>query len=248
MNYGEIWQLGRHRLMCGDATKASDIELLVGSEKIDLVLTDPPYGIKIQNKDGSIGGAGASSWLRRKSDFKKVINYSKFQGDETTESARKNYEILRDIVSNFIIWGGNYFTDFLPPSGGWIFWDKQKPDGLYFGSGELAYNTCSRVIRKYEHKSNGFIIEGSRDLNPIPRLHPTQKPVELHMKILEDFSKEGDTILDCFGGSGTTLIACEVTNRNCLMMEISPEYCEIIKSRWEKLNPLFNQNKAERIA
>ena len=67
------------------------------------------------------------------------------------------------------------------------------------------------------------------------RLHPTQKPVELHMSILSDFSQPGDVILDCFGGSGTTLIAAELTGRTCLMMEISPDYCDIIKQRYEKL-------------
>ena len=73
------------------------------------------------------------------------------------------------------------------------------------------------------------------DDKSIPKIHPTQKPVELHAHILEDFSKENDIVLDCFGGSGTTLIACEITNRKCLMMEISPQYCEIIIERYKKL-------------
>lgn len=76
---------------------------------------------------------------------------------------------------------------------------------------------------------------GSRKLNPIPRVHPTQKPVELHMKMLEDFTSPDSVVLDCFGGSGTTLIACEATGRKCLMMEISPEYCEVIINRWRNL-------------
>ena len=67
------------------------------------------------------------------------------------------------------------------------------------------------------------------------RIHPTQKPVELHAHILEDFSHEGDIILDCFGGSGTTLIACEITDRKCLMMELSPEYCDVIVNRFNTL-------------
>ncbi|MBQ7578613.1 MAG: site-specific DNA-methyltransferase [Synergistaceae bacterium] len=126
----------------------------------------------------------------------------------------------------------------MPISGGWLFWDKLRPNTLDFGSGELAYNSCSNVVKKYAQKWNGAIREGSKNLNPQPLFHPTQKPVELHMKILQDFSKENDIILDCFGGSGTTLIACEMTGRTCLMMEISPQYCDIICDRYNKLTGL----------
>ena len=103
---------------------------------------------------------------------------------------------------------------------------------IIFGRG-LAWANILTRIKKYKYKWNGNNIAGSPELNK--RIHPTQKPVELHMRILEDFSKPGDIILDCFGGSGTTLIACEMTGRKCLMMEISPEYCDVIRERYEKL-------------
>ena len=123
---------------------------------------------------------------------------------------------------------------FLPPSCGWIFWDKEKDnENLSFGDGELAWSNINTKIKKYSFKWNGFIRNGDKTLNE--KIHPNQKPVELHIKILEDFSKEGDVILDCFGGSGTTLIASECCNRKCLMMEISPEYCEIIINRYQEL-------------
>ena len=241
MKYGEIVNLGRHKLMCGDATKREDVLKLVGDSKIDLVLTDPPYGINVQHKDGTIGsGKTSMSGLNHFGhDFKRTINnYEKIFGDDSTDNARKNYEIINSLTKNFIIWGGQYFANFLPVSGGWIFWDKLRPNTLDFGSGELAYNLCSNVVKKYSHKWNGAIREGSKNLNPRPLLHPSQKPVELHMKILQDFSKENDIILDCFGGSGTTLIACEMVNRTCLMMEISPDYCDIICNRYKKLTDL----------
>ena len=104
---------------------------------------------------------------------------------------------------------------------------------LSFSDGELAWSNILTKIRKYEHKWNGCHIAGSQELNR--RIHPTQKPVELHMRILEDFTQPDDVILDCFGGSGTTLIACEMTGRKCLMMEISPDYCDIIRDRYNKL-------------
>ena len=121
----------------------------------------------------------------------------------------------------------------LPPSCGWLFWDKLKnTDKLSFGDGELAWTNCSTRIRKYSLKWNG---NAGRDFTLNPALHPTQKPVELHAQILNDFTQPDDVILDCFGGSGTTLIACEITGRTCLMMEISPEYCDVIINRYLKL-------------
>lgn len=130
--------------------------------------------------------------------------------------------------------GGQNFTEFLPASCGWLFWDKDKgTDKLAFSDGELAWANILTRIKKYKYKWNGNNIAGSQELNR--RVHVTQKPVELHMKILEDFTQADDVILDCFGGSGTTLIASEMTGRKCLMMEISPEYCDIIAERYKKL-------------
>ena len=230
---GDMFQLGVHRLLCGDATNKDDVLKLVGSDKVNLVLTDPPYGIKIQHKDGGIGGAGVNSFIGKKYERNKF--YKKFQGDEDINTAKNNYAIVKDISDVQIIWGGQYFVHFLPVSGGWLFWDKERPSKLKFGAGELAWCSNYTRVKKYSQKSNSCILQGTRVLNPIPRLHPTQKPVELHMKILEDFSKPNDVILDCFGGSGTTLIACNETNRKCLIMEISPDYCQIIINRYEKL-------------
>ena len=221
MNYGEIYRLGQHRLMCGDATSRADVFKLVniGDEKIKLVLTDPPYGGQIQNKDGQIGRKGRE--------------YPVCIGDNSTTFARENYLITRIICDSQIIFGGQNFTDFLPPSLGWIFWDKDRPEGLSFSDGELAWCSCLNKVKKYSFTWNGFTREGNKALNQ--RIHIMQKPVELFMKIIEDYTKPGDIILDCFGGSGTTLIACEQTGRKCFMMEISTEYCEKICERFENL-------------
>ena len=221
MKHGEIISLGRHRLMCGDATRSEDVYALVEGRKVDLVLTDPPYGINIVNrKTGQVGSKGRT--------------YAPVIGDANGDMFRDCYKIIRGICNYLIIWGGQNFTDILPPSCGWLFWDKLKnTDKLSFGDGELAWTNISTRIRKYTFRHNGNVSDGDRIINE--RVHPTQKPVELHMKILEDFTQPGDVILDCFGGSGTTLIACELTGRTCLMMEISPDYCDIIKKRYETL-------------
>ena len=219
MNYREIITLGKHRLMCGDATSREDVMRLVDGETVDLVLTDPPYGISVVDaKTKTIGGQGRK--------------YAPVIGDNGTAMMREHYHIARTICNRQIIWGGQNFTEFLPPSCGWLFWDKEKgTDKLSFSDGELAYTNFMRRIKKYVQKWNG--THGKN--NPLNGYyHPTQKPVELHAKILEDFTQPGNVILDCFGGSGTTLIASEITGRKCLMMEISPEYCEIIRERYER--------------
>lgn len=243
---GDIFQLGQHRLMCGDATDINDVNKLIGGDKIDLVLTDPPYGMKCQDKNGVIGDAKTVRCARKEfglhggSGELRAKKYPIMINDNNQNIAKKHYNIIKNISDKQIIWGAQYFANFLPVSGAWIFWDKKTPPND-FSDGELAWVSKGKRVRKYEHRWNGILRDGNYMLNPKPRVHPTQKPVELHMRILEDFSKEGDVILDCFGGSGTTLIACEQVNRKCLMMEISPEYCEIIINRWEKLSPLTNK-------
>ena len=220
MKYGEIVELGRHRLMYGDATKAEDVHKLVAGERVNLVLIDPPYGVEcVDPKTGQVGSGG------------KV--YQPVIGDTCTDMAEENYKIVRGLCNRQIIWGGQNFTRFLPPSCGWIFWDKCKPSTLSFGDGELAWSNFGTKIKKYAFKWNGNVRDGDPRINE--KVHPNQKPVELHAHILEDFTQEGDIILDCFGGSGTTLIACEITGRRCLMMELSPDYCNIIINRYNTL-------------
>ena len=251
---GEVWKLGEHRLMCGDACKREDIELLLNGRKPDLVLQDPPYGMKAQRgKIGSVGyekahplnfdkycgaiGQIKIEWRKPIFGNAPVISakiYPQIIGDNNQDTARENYELIKGLCKLQIIWGGQYFAHFLPISGAWIFWDKKM--GGDFSDGELAWVSQGKRLRKYEHTWNGCVRAGSRDLNLKTRVHPTQKPVELHIKILQDFSKQGDLVLDCFGGSGTTLIACNECGRVCYMMELSPEYCEIIIRRWGVLS------------
>ncbi len=231
MKYGEIIELGRHKLMCGDATSRDDVIRLVDGVKVDLVLTDPPYGINIQNKDGTYGGTNKTPdgkyWPSPK--YPRMIN------DDNVQCARDNYAIIKEICERLIMWGANNFCDILAVSNGWLVWDKRIRLKNSFGHCELAWTNVTGKIKLYAHEWSGCFREGSYKLNPRPRVHVCQKPVELHMSILEDFTQAEDVILDCFGGSGTTLIASEMTGRKCLMMEISPEYCDIIVERYKKL-------------
>lgn len=220
---GDVWQLGEHRLMCGDSTKAEDVARLMDGEKAQLALTDPPYGISVVNKEGTIG----------KENLCAAGVYSPVIGDDTTDTAEQSYKILCSVAERLIIWGGNYFTKFLPFSDGWIIWDKRNDSGIRnnFADGEMAWCSFHTPVRIYHQLWAGMIKEGEHE----KRVHPTQKPVRMLSEILRDFSKEGSNIIDLFGGSGSTLIACEQLHRKARLMELDPHYCDVIIARWEKL-------------
>ena len=190
-----------------------------------MALTDPPYGVRAVESGGHNRGKKAGN---------QVCNdniYFPIAGDDTTETAQANYDILQAITDNQIIFGGNYFTNFLPPSRCWIVWDKDVSGS--FADGELAFTSFDRNLKIYKYMWSGMRREGDRKAELSKRVHPTQKPVGLFAEILSDFSEPEDNIIDCFGGSGSTLIACEQTNRNCYMMELEPHYIDVIIERWE---------------
>lgn len=236
---GDIWQLGRHRLMCGDSTKREDVAALVGGAKLELALTDPPYGIKVVITNGERNGMISAGWgagLGEDSVFHPI------KGDDTTETARLSYDVMKAFTKEQIIFGGNYFTGFLPPKPCWVVWDKLNGDSV-FADAELAWTSFERGIRLFPWMWNGMQRQGDRKTEGTKRVHPSQKPVGLFVRILEEFSKEGDSVLDLFAGSGTTIIAAEQTNRVAYLMEYETFYCDVILSRWEQ----FTGQKATRI-
>lgn len=237
---GDLWQLGEHRLICGDSTDPAVIDRLMDGVKAKLLLTDPPYGIDVvQNRQ--VGGGGALHFGGKVGKRVESSTYIPIANDDTTDTARANYDVALTCTENQIIFGGNYFTDFLPPSRCWIVWDKQNTGN--FADAELAWTSFDKGVKLYHFLWNGLCREGSREVEGKTRVHPTQKPVGMLADILKDFSEENDSILDCFGGSGSTLIACEQLNRKCYMAELDPHYCDIILERWET----FTGEKAELI-
>lgn len=219
--FGKVYQLGEHRLMCGDSTDAGSVAILMDGQKADMVFTDPPYGINIVSDGGTVGGGGVA----------KAGVYSKVIADDTTETAEKAYKLLKNYSSKLIIWGGNYFTNFLDFSDGWIIWDKRGDiNSNNFADGEMAWCSFHTPVRIYKQIWNGMIREGEHE----NRVHPTQKPIKMLGEILKDFTEPNESILDVFGGSGSTLIACEQLGRKCYMMELDPKYCDVIRKRYWK--------------
>lgn len=220
---GDMWQLGRHRLICGDSTDNATIERLLGGVQADIALTDPPYGINAVADNGEVG---ANFGVAQKGKYKEII------ADDTTETAEQAYNLLSQLCDRIIMWGGNYFLDFLPASTGWLVWDKRVDSGIRntFADGEMAYCNFHTPVRIYHQLWNGMIREGEHE----KRVHPTQKPIRMLTEILKDFTDEGDNVIDIFGGSGSTLIACEQMGNNCFMCELDEHYCDIIIDRWER--------------
>lgn len=235
---GDIWQLGSHRLMCGDSTDLATVERLMDGKKADMVFTDPPYGISIVSGNKA-GGGGPVKF--GKVGGRKIVdstNYVAFENDDSTDTARKAVEITDKLgIKNKIIWGGNYFTDFLPPSMCWLIWDKENTGN--FADVEMAWTSFDKAARLYKWLWNDMSRAGDRKTEGKKRVHPTQKPVGLFENIFKDF--EAKAILDLFGGSGSTLIACEKTGKDCHAMEFSPHCCDVIIKRWED----FTGKKAE---
>ena len=238
---GDLWQLGEHRLICGDSTDVAVIDRLMDGVKAKLLLTDPPYGINVVSVDKKVGGdkpfgsKGKVGYGQKgKNKILDCNEYAPIIGDDTTDTARENYDVALTCTDNQIIFGGNYFTDFLPPSRCWIVWDKQNTGN--FADAELAWTSFDKGVKLYHFLWNGLCREGSREVEGKTRVHPTQKPVGMLADILKDFSEENDSILDCFGGSGSTLIACEQLNRKCYMAELDEHYCDVILQRYINFN------------
>ena len=237
---GDIYKMGNHLLLCGDCRITKDVNRLLDGIKPQLMLTDPPYGIGIVKLDRpSIGGSKPVT-IKGKVGVDSMIRanlYYPVTGDDEPFDPQH----LIPMAEHHILFGGNYYADQLYPSPGWLVWYKRHDDWekTTFAECELMWTDFDIPSRMYSVIWMGLIKEGENG----KRVHPTQKPVKLLINLLSDFSRKGDTIIDPYLGSGSTLIACEETGRICLGMEIEPYYCDIAIRRWEK----YTGQKAEKL-
>ena len=212
--FGDLYILGEHRLLCGDSTKAEDVERLMNGEKADALITDPPYGISYKGK----GQKGAA----------KANNFGQIEGDTDTEAARSVFALCQKSNWSFECWwGANYYCDILPEAKSWIVWNKEVV-GDNYSAAELAWTNQTGRTRMFTHQWHGMIKASEHGQ---ARVHPTQKPVQLFVYLINEFDLK--EIFDPFLGSGSTLIAAEKTNRKCYGMELDPKYCDVIVKRWE---------------
>lgn len=217
---GDVWVLGRHRLMCGDSTSIDAVERLMDGRKADMVFTDPPYGVDYQgiNNDDRAGldallrGAFSSYLATAKSGAAIYVFHSDKCADIFHTAFREYFHF-----SSMIIWAKNSLT--LSRTD----YQSQHEPCLYGwmkGGSHSFYGDRKQVsVWRFDKER----VEG----------HTTPKPVALIERAIENSSKGGDMVTDLFGGSGSTLIACEKTARDCRMMELDPKYCDVIIKRWQ---------------
>ena len=194
-----------------------EVMRLMKDKSVDLVVTDPPYGIKITKKSKKYGTSTQTSRIATNEPW-----------DDFAPNKEYFKEIFR-VSRNQIVFGANYFWENFYSSGCYIVWDKRGnlPD-VPFAPTEFAWTSFKkRQSKKYTCINHGFVKQ-SKD---VKWLHPTQKPTEVMQNIISDFSKDEEIILDPFLGSGTTARACKNLNRNFIGIEISPKYCEISRQR-----------------
>lgn len=235
---GDLWQLGKHRLICGDSTDITVIDRLMDGVKANMVFTDPPYGM---NLDTDFSGMVSEMF----SNEKHTKNGNKYEQGKVDEFHPEMIDAVFTIdADEMFLWGADYFAELLPNKndGSWIVWDKRangNDDVEEDYSSDKMYGSCFELCwSKKKHKRDIARVKwagvfGTEQEFDHKRYHPTQKPTKLAGWFLDRYSKQGQTVVDLFGGSGSTLIACEQLNRKCYMAEISPEYCDVIIQRWE---------------
>jgi DNA modification methylase len=294
---GDLWVLGGHRLLCGDAGSANDVDRLLDGASIHLVNTDPPYNVKVEPRSNNAIAAGVTSFSRRED-----LQCERSQSDRgKRDRARMHHQALdlarhpekakgttrkmrakdRPLVNDFVpeeqfnqlllAWFGQIARVLLPGRGFYIWGGYAncgnyppvlKACGLYFSQAVIWHKMHPVLTRKDFMGDHEWCFYGWREggahkffgpnnvpdvwsvkkVNPQSMVHLTEKPVELAVRAIQYSSRPGENVLDLFGGSGSTLIAAEQTDRHAFLMEIDPAYCDVIVQRWEAFSGL----KAER--
>lgn len=238
---GDIWQLGEHRLMCGDSTSITDVEKLMDGAKADMVFTDPPYGMNLDTDFSGMKSKLGTSFGDRGIKGNK---YEQGKVDEFTPEIISNLFSCFGYVKEIFLFGADYYAELLPNKndGSWIVWDKRSNDGTneeYISQSDKMFGSCFELCwSKNKHRREIARVKwaglfGTEKEFDHKRHHPTQKPTALVQWFLDRYSKENQIILDLYGGSGSTLLTCEQLNRKCYMMELDPKYCDVILQRWE---------------
>ena len=246
---GDVWILGEHRLMCGDSTDAEQVSKLMDGEKADMVFTDPPYGVSYADKNDFLNSLGTGHRLT-----KRIENDS--------HKPAEMYEFWCKVFKNLCEFSKDCMAYYVTaPQGGdlLLLLMQSLRDSGFILKHQLIWNKNNHVLGRcdYNYKHEPMIYGWKIDKThhfygkskfktsvwdiPKPQksdLHPTMKPVELVTSCLLDASEKGQVVLDLFGGSGTTLIAAEETERHARLMELDPHYCDVIIARWEKLTGL----------
>jgi DNA modification methylase len=228
---GDLFEIGEHRLLCGDSTDSDQVAKLMNGQKADMVFTDPPYGMHLDTD---------YTKMPESPNGAKPLKHEKIKGDSNDFSE----ELINTIFSHFndtkdiFIWGADYFAELLPNKneGSWIVWDKrveERFDKMIGSAFELCWSKSKhkREIARF----NNTLFSGEADAKN--KIHPTQKPIKLAEWFFNKWGNQNDLIVDLYLGSGTTMVASQQLNRKCYGMEFEPKYCQGIIDRMKKLDP-----------
>ncbi len=207
---GEVYELGPHRLWCGDNTDPAIRAAACAG--VGAVVTDPPYGID----HGRGGSFKASHWWGK--------NRESVEWDADRPQA-ESFAWMLSASPIVVLWGGNYFTDLVPPTMGWLIWDKGQRE-FSLADCEMAWTSRQKAARVITYSRGAAMQDGKE--------HPTQKPIAVMVWTLEKTCEDVATVLDPYGGSGTTLLACAQTGRVARVIELDPRYCDVIRRRWTR--------------
>ena len=247
---GDLIQLGQHRLFCGDSMKAESYTKLLGEEKADIIITDPPYNVKIQGhvtkKKNHPEFAQASGEMKPE-DFINFLNTVTKNLKNFSKSGSIHYLFMdwkhlfelqiatKDVYEkllNICVWDKG-------KGGMGSFYRSQHEFCLVYQNGTGSHKNNIQLGKNGRNRSNIWqypgMNSGTSQAKTLSNLHPTVKPVSMLVDILLDASDFGDIVLDTFGGSGSTLIAAQECGRKARLIEISPDYCDVIIHRWEKM-------------
>ena len=265
---GDLWLLGKHCVLCGDSGKPEDVDRLLDGAKIHLVVTDPPYGVKVEPRSNNAIAAGLSSFER--------TSPQKPDGSKRKKMRAKDRPLTNDFLVNedfvkllhkwfgnvarvlqpgraFYLWGGYSNCGNYPPVleavglyfSQAIIWVKEHPVMTrkdFMGNHEWAfYGWRQGAAHQFFGPANAVDVWSVKKVNPQSMVHLTEKPVELATRAMQYSSQAGENVLDLFGGSGSTLIAAEQAGRRSFLMELDPWYTDVIVARWEQ----FTMKKAE---
>ena len=228
---GDLFEIGEHRLLCGDSTDSDQVAKLMNGQKADMVFTDPPYGMHLDTD---------YTKMPESHNGAKPLKHEKIKGDSNDFTE----ELINTIFSHFndtkdiFIWGADYFAELLPNKneGSWIVWDKrveERFDKMIGSAFELCWSKSKhkREIARF----NNTLFSGEADARN--KIHPTQKPIKLAEWFFNKWGNQNDLIVDLYLGSGTTMVASQQLNRKCYGMEFEPKYCQGIVDRMQKLDP-----------
>jgi DNA modification methylase len=222
---GDLFEIGEHRLLCGDSTDSDQVAKLMNGQKADMVFTDPPYGMNLDTNYADI----------YKNSIANVKNQDKIIGDDKEFNFLDFYALFEYVKEQFW-WGADYYQNQLPPNGGIFVWDKvcESMEGRIGNEFELCWSKQRHKKEIIHIKWAGFLGLQKEDGK---RQHPTQKPIRLCESFISRFSKDSNLLVDPFIGSGSTMVASHQLKRKCYGIELDPKYCQVIIDRMKKLDP-----------